>query len=29
MKDHGWVPLTSDRSKEPPKPAANPRGPRY
>jgi hypothetical protein len=29
MKDHGWVPLTSDRSSAPPKPAANPRGPRY
>ena len=28
MKDHGWVPLTSDRS-APPKPAASPRGPRY
>lgn len=28
MKDHGWVPLTSDRS-APPKPSATPRGPRY
>ena len=29
MKQKGWVPLTSDRPVEAPKPAPSPRGPRY
>lgn len=29
MKQKGWVPLTSDRPTNTPKPEPNPRGPRY